>query len=162
MLDATSTAAFPPETGTTPDERTMATLAHVLQLLGGWIAPLVIFFVKRQSRFVTFHALQVLLFEGVCLVFTMFVMAGIFIAIALGVGFGGFSSPRPSSAPPVLFFAFFGVFWLGFIVLWFGKLLLAIIYGIKAGRGEWSEYPLLGRLARRILNIGPSGTLINL
>ncbi len=42
----------------TQDERTMGTLAHVLQLVGGWIAPLVIFLVKRNSRFVSFHALQ--------------------------------------------------------------------------------------------------------
>ena len=41
----------------------MAVLAHALQLVGGWIAPLVIFFVKRQSRFVSFHALQVLFLQ---------------------------------------------------------------------------------------------------
>jgi hypothetical protein len=28
---------------TTPDERTMATLAHALQFIGSWIAPLIIF-----------------------------------------------------------------------------------------------------------------------
>jgi uncharacterized membrane protein len=49
--------------GATQDERTMAVLAHALQLVGGWIAPLVIFFVKRQSRFVSFHALQVLFLQ---------------------------------------------------------------------------------------------------
>jgi hypothetical protein len=37
---------------TTDNERTMAVLAHVLQLVGGWIAPLIIFFIKRESRFV--------------------------------------------------------------------------------------------------------------
>ena len=41
------------------------------KLVGGWIAPLVIFLVKRQSRFVSFHALQVLLFEGVVILLTM-------------------------------------------------------------------------------------------
>ena len=41
------------------------------------------------------------------------------------------------------------------------KLLLAIIYGVKAGRGEWAEYPLLGRLARHILHIGPGGAFMN-
>ena len=30
----------------TQDERTMATLAHVLQIVGMWIAPLIIFLVK--------------------------------------------------------------------------------------------------------------------
>lgn len=149
------------ESGPTPDERTMAVLAHVLQLIGGWIAPLVIFFVKRQSRFITFHALQVLLFEGACLFLTMFVMAGFFLTIALGISFGGWTSQHGPSAAPPLFFLFFGVFWLGFVVLWLVKLLLAIVYGVKAGRGEWAEYPILGRLARRILNIGPGGAILN-
>jgi uncharacterized membrane protein len=49
--------------GATQDERTMAVRAHALQLMGGWIAPLVIFFVKRQSRCVSFHALQVLFLQ---------------------------------------------------------------------------------------------------
>jgi len=36
-------------------------------------------------------------------------------------------------------------------------LVVAIVYGIKAGRGEWASYPVLGPLARRILKIGPRG-----
>src|SRR5580704_17545146 len=56
---------------TTQDERTMGTLAHVLQLVGGWIAPLIIFLVKRDSRFVSFHALQVLLLQGFYVLFVM-------------------------------------------------------------------------------------------
>jgi uncharacterized Tic20 family protein len=48
---------------TTPDERTMATLAHALQLIGSWIAPLIIFLIRRRSRFVSFHALQALLLQ---------------------------------------------------------------------------------------------------
>ena len=32
-------------------------------------------------------------------------------------------------------------------------LLAGIIYGVKAGRGEWAEYPVLGRLALKILNL---------
>ncbi len=139
----------------------MAVLAHVLQLVGGWIAPLVIFFLRRQSRFVTFHALQVLLFQGVCLFLTMFVMAVVFISVGLGIFVGGWTLQHgPSDAPP-LFLLFFGVFWLGFAVFWAIKLLLVIVYGVKAGRGEWAEYPLLGRFARHILSIGPGGAVIN-
>ncbi|MFZ0479207.1 MAG: hypothetical protein WAL71_08660 [Terriglobales bacterium] len=37
----------------TQDERTMATLAHVLQVVGWWIAPLIIFLVQLKSRFVS-------------------------------------------------------------------------------------------------------------
>ncbi len=138
----------------------MAVLAQVLQLLGGWIAPLIIFFVKRQSRFITFHALQVLLFEGVCIFLSMLAMFALFVSMALGIALGGFPSQH-SSAPPKAFFLYFALFWLAFVILWFVKLLLAIIYGVKAGRGEWAEYPLLGRLARHILHIGPGGAFMN-
>ena len=41
----------------------MATLAHALQIIGSWIAPLVIFLIRRESRFVAFHALQALLLQ---------------------------------------------------------------------------------------------------
>ena len=139
----------------------MAVLSHVLQLIGGWIAPLVIFLVKRQSRFITFHALQVLLFQGVCLFLTMFAMAGFFMAIGLGISLGHWNARSgPSTAPPLLFL-FFGVFWLGFVVLGVVKLVFAIVYAVKAGRGEWAEYPILGRFARHILNMGPGGAVIN-
>jgi len=39
-------------------------------------------------------------------------------------------------------------------------LVIAIMYCIKAGRGEWAEYPVLGRLARKILKIGPNGSVV--
>ena len=40
------------------DEKTFALLAHVLGIFSGFIAPLVFFLVKRDSKFVSFHALQ--------------------------------------------------------------------------------------------------------
>jgi len=45
--------------------------------------------------------------------------------------------------------------WLGFMGLWAGMLAIAVVYGIRAGRGEWAEYPLLGPLSRKILKIEP-------
>lgn len=47
----------------TQDERTMAILAHALQVVGWWIAPLIIFLIQRKSRFVSFHAMQALLLQ---------------------------------------------------------------------------------------------------
>jgi uncharacterized membrane protein len=38
--------------------------------------------------------------------------------------------------------------------------ILAIVYGIKAGRGEWAQYPVLGALARKMLRIGPNGEVL--
>ena len=60
-MSEVATASALPEP--TQDERTMATLAHVLQMVGGFLAPLIIFFIRRESRFVSFHALQVLFLQ---------------------------------------------------------------------------------------------------
>ncbi len=144
---------------TTPDERMMAVLAQVLQLIGGWIAPLVIFLVKRQSRFVSFHALQVLLFEILCVALTMLVMGAVFVGVILSITFGSFPLEHGAHNVPPLFLAVFAAFWLAFVLIWFVKLLLAIVYGVKAGQGEWAEYPVLGRYARKILNLEPGGVV---
>jgi uncharacterized membrane protein len=138
---------------TTSDERSMAVLAHALQVVGGWIPPLVIFFVRRQSRFVSFHSLQVLFLELVFLVVTVFTMmfwiAGVILAITQSHG-------STNSLPPALFIVL-PIFWLAWMVVWVTKILAAVIYSIKAGRGEWAEIPLAGGWARRVLKIGPGG-----
>jgi uncharacterized membrane protein len=144
----------PNQTQATQDERTMALLAQVLQIVGWWIAPLVIFLIKRQSKFVSFHALQALLLQ----VLQMFVMG-----VGMVVWFGAFflmmaKAPATKNAPPPRgLFILMPVMWLGWMGLWITMLLIAIIYGIKAGRGEWTEYPVLGRLALKILKFGPGG-----
>jgi uncharacterized protein len=51
-----------------PDEKTMATLAQVLQIVGSWIAPLIIYLIRRESKFVSFHAIQALLWQAVVLI----------------------------------------------------------------------------------------------
>ena len=135
----------------TQDERTMATLAHVLQMVGGFIAPLVIFFLRRESRFVTFHALQVLFLQIANTLFSM-----LFMVTWFAMMFGGMaaSAGKPQGGgPPVLFFLVFPLVWLFMMASWVTILTLAIVYGIKAGRGEWANYPVLGKWARRVLNI---------
>ena len=134
----------------------MATLAHVLQIVGGWIAPLIIFLVKRESRFVAFHALQVLLLHVVYLVLWV-VGVAVFFAVLFSTALLHASS---SSTPPVGLIFIFPLFWLGAIGMWVLILVLAIVYGIKASNGEWAEYPVVGALARRFLNIGPGGTAL--
>jgi hypothetical protein len=49
--------------------------------------------------------------------------------------------------------------WLLAIGWWVLIIVVAIMYAIKAGRGEWAEYPVLGRVAREILKIGPGGAV---
>ena len=138
---------------TTQDERSMAVLAHALQVVGGWIAPLVILLLRRQSRFVSFHALQVLflnLILGViygCLF--MVWVAGFIVAVVHAHG--------SKNAPPLAAFILFPVLWLSLMGIWVLMVVTAVVYATKAGRGEWAEYPVVGALARRALKIGPSG-----
>ena len=142
----------------TQDEKTMAVFAHVFQLFGGWIAPLVIFLVKRQSRFVSFHALQALLLQIVHVIGIMvFVM--VWIAVVFGTVFTSIAQQTPGHTdPPVAFFVMIPIIWLVAMGYWVLILITAIVYGIKASRGEWAEYPVLGRWARKLLKIGPGGT----
>ncbi|MGO9863499.1 MAG: DUF4870 domain-containing protein [Terriglobales bacterium] len=137
------------EVAITQDERTMATLAHALQIVGMWIAPLIIFLVNRKSRFVSFHALQALILQIVYLIlmigFMVLWMVMIFAMIA--------QHGADKSSPPIGFFVLIPIVWLGFMCMWVAVLVIAIVYSIKAGRGEWANYPLIGRIARRLLDM---------
>jgi uncharacterized membrane protein len=137
---------------TTPDERSMATLAHALQLIGSWIAPLIIFLIRRHSRFVSFHALQALLLQIVHTIIAVVVMILWFTTIFATVFHqtGG----RTPEFPPVLLL-FIPLLWLGFMAMWVGTMTIAILYALKAGRGEWADYPVLGKLARKMLKMDP-------
>jgi uncharacterized membrane protein len=148
-----------PQAPTTQDERTMALLAQILQLVGGWIPALIIFCVRRQSRFVSFHALQVLLLQGVFLVAIILSVMGFFAAIVLGVLSTAWLSQEGSSVPSPIFLLlpFFGLSWVGITLF---KLVTAIVFCVRASRGEWAEYPVLGRWARQILKIGPGGAVL--
>jgi uncharacterized membrane protein len=136
------------------DERTMATLAHVLQLVGWWIVPLVIFLVKRESRFVRFHALQALMLQLVYMAMFAVCIVGWFALIFSTI----VQHPAPKGgAPPPAIFLVFPLFWLGFMGMYVLLTVTAIVFGIRAGRGEWAAYPLLGAWARKMLRIAPDG-----
>ena len=130
----------------------MAVLAHALQMVGGWIPPLIIFFVKRQSRFVSFHALQALLLQIAHMIFMMIFMGFWFAFI-----FSSILLAKDHHEPPLAFIAIFPLIWLAWMGFWIFVLVIVILYSIKAGRGEWAEYPIFGKIARRILKIGPGG-----
>jgi uncharacterized protein len=127
----------------TADERTMALLAHLLQVFTGFIAPLVIFCVKQDSRFVKFHALQSLvwqlcymaLFFGGMMIFMVSIFANVFQAHSAG--------HAPNEMPVA--FLFFPIFWLLAAGGWVTNFILGIIYGMKANRGEWAAYPVIGK-----------------
>ncbi len=130
----------------------MATLAHALQLIGSWIAPLIIFLIRRRSRFVSFHALQALLLQVVHTIIVVVLMV-LWFSTIFSVVFHQTSGKAPDFPP--MFFILFPLVWLCFMGLWVGTLIIAILYAIKAGRGEWADYPVLGKLARKMLKMGP-------
>ena len=132
----------------TQDERVSAMLAHVLQIFTWFIGPLIIYVARRDSRFVAFHALQALILQCVCFVVGMLMTVGWF-AVVIGSMVLGAGAGKSSGGPPVAFFVFLGLFWLLWMGWWVLTMVLGIVYGIKASSGEWAEYPLIGRLARR-------------
>jgi uncharacterized Tic20 family protein len=138
---------------TTQDERTMATLAHALSLLG-FLAPLIIFLVKRQSRFVSFHALQALLWHVAYFVL-IFVLLMAWIVVMFATI--AHTATTKGAQPPVGIFFVFPLLWLGIMGGWLVTAVVAIVYCIKAGQGEWADYPIFGQLARRLLKMGPRG-----
>ena len=131
----------------TSDEKTLAVLAHTLQMISGFIAPLIILLIKRESKFVRFHALQVLLLHIAYLV----LLGGLMAVFAIGA-IATFP-PMDARQPPIRFFLLFGSLWLGFMGAWVVMLVLAIVYAVKAGRGEWAAYPIVGRFAAKVAGV---------
>jgi hypothetical protein len=126
----------------TQDERTTAFLAHLLQVFTGFIGPLIIFCVKQDSRFVKFHALQCLLWQlcyMVCffigIIVFFFTIVGSIAQTAVAGNHGAFPSVLLVAVPLIWLLAAGGGI---------ANIVLGIVYGLKANRGEWAAYPLIG------------------
>jgi len=134
----------------TEDEKTMAMLAYVLAIFSGFIAPLVIYLVKRQSRFVAFHALQILIWHALFFVLMMIGMMVLFATMFATMPAHSHPAPgEPAEGPPWAFFGLFGSVWLfgmGSMVL---NLVIGIVYAIKSNQGEWIRLPIVGNLLLR-------------
>jgi uncharacterized membrane protein len=143
--------ATPPPPEPTQDEKAYAGLAHALMISTWWIGPLVILLIRRSSRFVSFHALQALFWQ---IIFTSLYVGGMF--AFFGVVFAAMATmPQNKTATaqfPTGLFLVMPIFWLiimgGFAI----SLTLGILYTLKAMRGEWAAYPVIGRWAARIVN----------
>lgn len=185
----------------TPEECSMASLAHALQVVGSFIAPLIIFFIRRDSKFVAFHALQALLLQIVYMVVWFVIFAVLMVSFVVPLMMREAqrdrtedekatvaqetdekstdekaadtskaeptepaepAKPEPPAKqaakhkgepPPVWFFAGFLIFWPVQMLAWVGMLVAAIVYCIKANRGEWAAYPVVGRWAKKLLHV---------
>lgn len=139
-----------PGTELTQDEKAFAGLAHALMISTRWIGPLIIYLTKKESRFVNFHCLQALFWQ---IIFTL-LYAGGMVVFFVGMFSTILSLPQGKATEPpqfpAAFFLVFPLFWLitmgGFAI----SLTLGIVYRLKAMRGEWAGYPLIGRWVRRI------------
>ncbi len=105
----------------TQDEKTVALLSHVLTFFASFIAPLVIYIVKKEeSDFVRDHAIESLNFQISVFIYILacipllFILVGIFLMMAIGM--------------------------IAFI--------LVIIATVKAGEGKMYRYPLTIRLIK--------------
>src|SRR6185369_15030609 len=102
----------------TSDEKTMALLSHVLTLVAGFLAPLIIWLVKKDdSSFVAAHAKESLNFQITCTIICI-----------------------------VLFITIIGILliWVVGIV----ALILVIMASIKANEGKLYRYPFNIRLIK--------------
>lgn len=103
----------------TQDEKTMALLSHILTLVAGFVAPLIIFLLKKdESEFIRRHAAESLNFQISITIYAIgaailiFVVVGIFLLFAIGIA----------------------------------AFVLAILATVKASEGKDFKYPLTLRL----------------
>ena len=133
----------------TSDEKAFAGLAHALMPSTWWIGPLVIYLTKRKSQFVSFHALQALFWQIIFTLLYVACMVAFFAVMFITMPSGQKDKTVDPQFPTGLFFVF-PLFWLvimgGFVI----TIALGIIYSLKAMRGEWASYPIIGRWVERI------------
>jgi uncharacterized Tic20 family protein len=114
LMGQEETPAVPP----TSDERTMAILSHILCIVAGFIAPLIIYLIKKdESAFVREHAKESLNFQ-----ITMFIVYIILIVTVIGIL----------------------LLWVAGII----ALVLVIIATIKASENKLYKYPVNLRLIK--------------
>lgn len=148
---ATAPAALPVPT---EDEKSLAMLNYILSIFSGWLAPLIIWIIKRESKFVAFHAAQTLFWHLAYLLLTMVAMAVIWGAIFARMF--AHMPPGPQAGPPREIFMFMPLFFLVFWGGWFVNMVIGIVFGIKSKNGDWTRLPIVGGWARR-LNDLPTG-----
>lgn len=79
-----TTEGPPPEIPSTPEERQMAMLAHLGGVLTGWIAPLVLYLMKKdQSPFIADQAKEALNFE--LNVFVVLIVGILLFVVIIGI-----------------------------------------------------------------------------
>lgn len=136
----------------TRDEQAFAGLAHALMISKWWIGPLVIYLIKKESRFVRFHALQALIWQ---LILTLLYFGGMFTIFAILLTSANFWQPASAANPqfPVSLMIVFSLYWLLSMVAFAISMTLGILFTLKSMRGQWAGYPVIGHWARRLARV---------
>jgi len=142
------------------DEKMTAMVAYVLQIFTWFVGPLVIYFVKRDSRFVKFHALQALIFQG-CMLSLSFLMGVVWVVFIVWTAVTESAASQASGAAPLAFLISVGLIGFAWIGGWVLNLFLSAYYAVQAANGKWSQYPLIGKWAWRWAGVASPQANIN-
>lgn len=127
----------PPASFSSPDDRTWMVLrapaAGWLSYLGGWVTGLLFFLLKKENRFVRFHAMQSIIASVV--LFVLYIVVTILAALPLIGLIACFLWP----------------------LLWLATLALWIILMIQGFQGKYFKLPIIGDYAERYANSGTPG-----
>ena len=134
----------------TRDECTLGMLAHILQIFSWLIGPGIIFLVRRDSKFVRYHALQVIFFQLLLMMVWAASLIALFAGVLVAVARRGDASFTPAAAFPILMIV---VIWGGGALTWVLNLVLGIVYGLRANNGEWAGYPGIKYLAAKVAGV---------
>ncbi|MGA2991344.1 MAG: DUF4870 domain-containing protein [Candidatus Korobacteraceae bacterium] len=143
----------PAETSLPPvtrDECTLGMLAHVLQIFSWLLGPGIIFLVRRDSKFVRYHALQALFFQFLVIIVWAASLLTLFAGVFVGIARRGESGFAAAFALPILILI---VLWGGGALTWILNLVLGIVYGLRANNGEWAGYPGIKYLAAKVAGV---------
>ncbi len=117
LLGEESTPAFAP----TPDEKTLAILSHILTIVSSFLAPLIIYLIKKdESPYVAEHAKESLNFQITMAI--LFIISIVLIFVLIGI-----------------------------LLIWLlsiANLVLIIIATIKASENKMYRYPINFRLIK--------------
>ena len=112
---------LPLQIESTPDDRTMAFVCHLVGGIVGFLVPLIVWLIKKdQSKFIDHHGKEALNFQITVL-----------IAYAVGLATWCF---------------FVGI--LIFFAAWLAAIILGIMAALAANRGELYRYPMTLRLIK--------------
>lgn len=139
--------ALPPATR---DECTLGMLAHILQIFSWFIGPGIIFLVRRDSKFVRYHALQALFFQCLVIIVGVASLLTLLAGAFVGLAHRGATAASAAIALPILFMV---VLWGGAALTWILNLVLGIVYGLRANNGEWAGYPGVKYLAAKVAGV---------